>query len=143
MATTRTPRTKKPADETGTTTEVPAVPDFATTSEPPEEKRRPLFSIDGEQFTVPEEIGPRIVYLGLDRVRSEGAVLATMYLNELVLGRDQYSRLMGHVEARRLTDAQFDQIGDMISDLFFKAVRGKKEEGKDETTDSDQAGATS
>ncbi len=139
--TTRTPRartssTKKPADaagaETPASTDAPAVPDFATNSAKAKpEERRPLFSIDGEEFTVPAKISERIVFLGMDSIRTEGsATFASMRLMELVLGIGQYRRLTELYEQEAITEEQFGQIVDMVSRIFFDHFGTKKEEAE-------------
>lgn len=130
MATaTRTRRTTKPADAAGADTPAPAVPDFSTNTPAKKkaEPRRPLFSIDGREFTVPKEVGGRITYLGLERMRTDGPVLSSMYLTELLLGRDQYTDLLALYEEEKLTEPQFDQIAGLISDIFFKRANAVAE----------------
>ncbi|RAJ70283.1 hypothetical protein K378_01448 [Streptomyces sp. Amel2xB2] len=130
---TRKPATK-PAEDAGTE-QAPAVPDFTTsTPKPKKDERKPLFSIDGETFTVPKVIGQRITYLGLERMRKDGALLSSMYLMELLLGPEQHAKLMSLYEAERITEEQFDQIAGLISDIFFKRANAVEnpEEGKGE-----------
>lgn len=138
MPATRT-RATKAAAENGVE-EAPAVPAFTTTDDG--EERVPFFTIDGEQFTRPKEIGQGLFYLGLDRLRDEGAHLASIYINRLILGAEDHDRLRELVEERKLTDDQFDQITGMISDLFFNKQKDDTE-GKDETTTSAPTSATS
>lgn len=120
-------RTRKPAAkpvEDAGTEQAPAVPDFTTSSTPVKpEKRKALFSINGEPFTVPETIGERYVFLGMDKVRTAGATFAVMYLVELLLGPEQYARLLAHYERAELTEEQFDQVIGMVSDLFFDRMK--------------------
>ncbi|MFD4830134.1 hypothetical protein ACFWPV_09805 [Streptomyces uncialis] len=101
------------------------------TAEPPtagEQERSLLFTVDGEEFTVPKKLDERIVYLGLDKVRSEGGLFAGMYLVELLLGTPRYKRLITLYEAQRLTQDQFDQVVSMTTSLFFERVAGNAED---------------
>ena len=129
--TTRAPKTRTapvPAEDGG-------VLRISTDSNPPvEEARVPLCYIDDDEFTVPKLISPRIVYLGIDRMRRDGPLFGSMYLTELVLGPEQYRKLLAHYEAERITQEQFDQVITTVSDLFFdqtkRAGRGEEETGK-------------
>lgn len=131
------------------TAQVPATPEddgvlrLSTSSTPAvEEAREPLFYINDEQFTVPKLISPRIVYLGIAKIRTDGPVFGSMYVTELILGPEQYQRLLDHYEAENITQEQFDQVGKLINNLFFdqnrRAVRGEEEAGKasDDSQDS-------
>jgi hypothetical protein len=117
-----------PAEDDGvlrlSTASVPAV----------EEAREPLFYIDGEEFTVPKLISPRIVYLGIDKMRRDGPLFGSMYVAELVLGKEQYQSLLEHYEAESITQDQFDQAIKAVTSLFFdqekRAARGEEEAGK-------------
>lgn len=119
MSTTTRTRTK-PAEDAGTD-EAPAVPDFSTkASAAPAEERRPLFSVDGEEFTVPVRVTDRMVFLGMNAIRTEGnASFASMRLMELVLGQGQYTRLTELYEQEALDEDQFKQVVDMVSRIFF------------------------
>jgi hypothetical protein len=94
-----------------------------SSSTPVDEAREPLFYIDGEEFTVPKLISPRIVYLGIDKMRREGPLFGSMYIAELVLGKDQYRRLLEHYEAEAITQEQFDQVVKLVGNLFFDMDR--------------------
>jgi hypothetical protein len=125
---------------------VPAEDDGAlriTTSANPAvgEAREPLFYIDDEPFTVPKLISPRIVYLGIDKMRRDGPLFGSMYVAELVLGTDQYQRLLAHYEAEDITQEQFDQAIKLISDLFFDQDRraGRGEDGAGKASDASPA----
>lgn len=120
--TTRAPKTR--------TAPVPAEPEddgvlhISTSDNPPvEEARVPIFYIDGEEFTVPKLIGPRLVFLGIDKWRREGPLFGSMYITELVLGKDRYRRLLEHYEAEDITQEQFDQAIKAVSDLFFDPTK--------------------
>jgi hypothetical protein len=118
--TTRAPKTR--------TAPVPAEDDgilALTTSDspPPEEIREPLFSVDGEEFTVPKIIDERLTFLAMNKLRTEGLVFGAMYLQELVLGGVQYARLIELYEQKKLTPEQFEQAGSLINGLFFKKVK--------------------
>lgn len=122
--TTRAPKTR--------TAPVPAKDDAAdggvlrltTSSAPPvEEAREPIFYINDEEFTVPKLISQRIVYLGIDKMRREGALFGSMYIAELVLGKAQYTRLLEHYEEETISQDQFDQAIKTISNLFFDQDR--------------------
>ena len=123
------------------TAPVPATPEddgvlrLSTASTPAvEEAREPLFYIDDEPFTVPKLISPRIVYLGIAKIRTDGPVFGSMYVTELILGEEQYGRLLEHYEAENISQEQFDQVGKLINDLFFdqrkRAAQGEEEAGK-------------
>lgn len=120
--TTRAPKTRTapvptPAEDDGilalTTSDSP----------PPEEIREPLFSVDGEEFTVPKVIDERLTFLAMNKLRTEGLIFGAMYLQELVLGGVQYARLIELYEQKKLTPEQFDQAAGLINNLFFKQVK--------------------
>ncbi|MFD9464380.1 hypothetical protein [Streptomyces sp. NPDC060027] len=131
--TTRAPKTR--------TAPVPATPEddgvlrISTAAAPPvEEARVPLCYIDDHEFTVPKLISPRIVYLGIDKMRQDGPLFGSMYVAELVLGKEQYTRLLGHYENEDITQEQFDEVITAVTGLFFdqtkRAGRGEEEAGK-------------
>lgn len=107
-----------------------------TATAPVEEARRLLFTIDDDEFTVPKVIDQRIAFLGMDKVRRDGAIFGAMYITELVLGSAQYATLLDHYEAQRITQEQFDQAVTLINGLFFDHF-------KDSTDNPDQAGKAS
>ncbi|WP_199546588.1 hypothetical protein [Streptomyces sp. N35] len=96
--------------------------EFTSDGEVEEEVRETLFSLDGEVFTIPKVIDQRIVYLGLNKVRTEGALFAAMYLAELLLGERQYERFIELYELKKLTPKQFDQVTAVISSRFFDHI---------------------
>lgn len=131
--TTRAPKTR--------TAPVPAEEDdggvlrISTASNPRvEEAREPIFYIDGEEFTVPKLISPRIVFLGMNKMRTDGVVFASMYITELILGPDQFRRLLTHYEAETINQEQFDQAVRLVNNLLFdenrRAGAGAEEAGK-------------
>jgi hypothetical protein len=131
--TTRAPKTR--TAPVPATVEGDGVLRLSTGDNPPvEEAREPLFYIDGEEFTVPKLISPRIVYLGIDTMRRDGPLFGSMYVAELVLGKEQYARLLEHYEAENITQDQFDQAIKAVSNLFFdqdrRAGRDEEEAGK-------------
>ena len=136
--TTRAPKTRTapvPAEDDG-------VLHISTGSNPPvEEARVPIFYIDDEEFTVPKLIGPRLVFLGIDKYRREGPLFGSMYVTELVLGKDQYRRLLEHYEEETITQDQFDQAIKAVSGLFFdpskRAENQEAEAGKASDTSTD------
>lgn len=112
------------------TAPVPATPKsdgvlrLSTSSTPAvEEAREPLFYIDDEAFTVPKLIPPKIVFLGVDKMRREGLLFGSMYITELVLGKDQYASLLKHYEDDDISQEQFDQVVRLIRDMFFDEER--------------------
>jgi len=113
---------------------------ISTGDNPPvEEPREPLFYIDGEEFTVPKLISPRIVYLGIDKMRREGALFGSMYVAELVLGKEQYAQLLRHYEDKDITQDQFDQAIKAVTNLFFdqeKREATQPEEGAGKASDA-------
>lgn len=134
---TRAPKTRT-AQVPATPAETDGVLRLSTSSTPDsEEAREPLFYIDGQEFTVPKLIGPRLVFLGMDKMRREGTLFAAMYITELLLGTDQYQQLIAHYEAERITQEQFDQVVALIRNLFFDEDRrvgdGGDEPGKAST----------
>jgi hypothetical protein len=139
---TRKPATSKPV--AAVTDPAPAVPNFTTSKATKPEKRKELFRFNDEPFTVPETIGPRIVYLGMDKVRSEGSSFAVMYLVELLLGADQYAKLLAHYERHELSEPDFDKMIGLVSDLFFTRVNtAPNEEAAEGKDDSASASTTS
>ncbi|MCX4704361.1 hypothetical protein [Streptomyces sp. NBC_01373] len=126
---TRTAQVPAPAADDGvlrlSTASAPAV----------EEAREPLFYIDDQPFTVPKLISPRIVYLGIDKMRRDGPLFGSMYVAELVLGQEQYQRLLKHYEDEDIDQDQFDQAIRAVSSLFFDqekraASQAEEEAGK-------------
>ncbi|MET9517414.1 hypothetical protein [Streptomyces sp. NPDC002994] len=86
---------------------------------PAEDDRKPLFSVDGENFTVPKKIDERLTFLAMNKIRTDGAVMGSMYLIELLLGKEQYGQLIALYEQERIKPPEFDQVTGMVSDLFF------------------------
>ncbi|MGW1949042.1 hypothetical protein ACWCRC_32560 [Streptomyces sp. NPDC001940] len=118
--TTRAPKTRTapvPAEEGGILA--------LTTAEqsPMEEPREALFSVDGEEFTVPKVIDERLAYLAMNKMRTEGAIFGGMYLQELILGEAQFARLIELYEQRKITQEQFDQVGSLINNLLFERAK--------------------
>jgi hypothetical protein len=102
--------------------------EISTSKAPPvEEAREPLFSIDGEEFTVPKVISERLVFLAVDSIRQDGPVFAGMRMLELLLGKPQYVRLKELYEAQRITQENFDQVVKLVNGLFFKHMNGDEE----------------
>lgn len=117
---------------------------LSTGSNPPvEEAREPLFFIDGEEFTVPKLISPRIVFLGIDKMRREGPLFGSMYVTELVLGVDQYQRLLAHYEAENITQDQFDQVVKLIQGMFFDQEKRAANQPEEEAGKASGASPTS
>lgn len=142
--TTRAPKTR--------TAPVPAEDDAAdggvlrltTSSAPPvEEAREPIFYINDEEFTVPKLISQRIVYLGIDKMRREGALFGSMYIAELVLGKAQYTRLLEHYEEETISQDQFDQAIKTISNLFFDQDRRAANQPEEEAGKASDASPSS
>lgn len=128
--TTRAPKTRTapvPAEEDG------GVLRISTSGNPPvEEAREPLFYINDEAFTVPKLISPRIVFLGIDKMRREGALFGSMYITELVLGKERYQDLLAHYEAEDITQDQFDQAIKLVTGLFFDQEKRAANQAEDE-----------
>jgi hypothetical protein len=102
-----------------------------STNPPVEEARRTLFVIDDDDFTVPKVIDERIVFLAMNYMRTEGALFATMYITELILGTDQFKQLTRMYEQQAITQEQFDDITKRVNDLFFNRDKDDGEqEGK-------------
>lgn len=114
--TTRAPKTRTaPADDT----ELGLLALSTTDTAPVEEVREPLFSVDGQEFTVPKVISQRAVYLAMNSIRKEGPVFAAMYLMELLLGTSQYTQLLDLYEKERISQEQFDQVSGLVNNIFF------------------------
>ncbi|MCQ8831756.1 hypothetical protein [Streptomyces malaysiensis] len=125
---TRAPRTRTApvAEEPDT-----GILEITTTREKPvDEAREPLFSIDGEEFTVPKVIPPRLVFLAMNSIREQGAVFSSMRLLELLLGKAQYVRLLELYEAQALTQDNFDQVTALVSQRFFDHMNEPETVGK-------------
>ncbi|MFB6776489.1 hypothetical protein ACFCX0_03450 [Streptomyces sp. NPDC056352] len=106
-----------------------------TETQPVEEVREPLFSVDGQEFTVPKVISQRVVFLGLNAVRKEGPVFGAMYLMELLLGTAQYTQLLDLYERERITQEQFDQVSGLVNNIFFAHFNDSPDAaGKDSVT---------
>lgn len=115
--TTRAPKTRTaPADDT----EGGILALSTTEAQPAEEVREPLFSVDGQEFTVPKAVSERVVFLALNSIRKEGPVFSAMYLMELLLGSTQYTQLLDLYERERITQEQFDQVSGLVNNIFFK-----------------------
>jgi hypothetical protein len=121
---TRAPRTRTApvADEPTGILEI-----TTATAPPVEEAREPLFSIDGEEFTVPKVIDERLTFLAMDSIREDGPLFAGMRMMELLLGKAQYVRVKELYERQRLTQENFDQIVKLVNGLFFKHMNGDEE----------------
>lgn len=87
------------------------------------EERRTLFTVDGEEFTVPKVIDERIAFLAMDYMRTEGALFGAMYLTQLILGEAQYKQLTRLLAEQRITHATFEKITDRVNDLFFNRAK--------------------
>lgn len=131
------------------TAPVPATPEddgvlrISTGNNPPvEEAREPIFWIDDQEFTVPKLISPRIVFLGTNKIRTEGAVFASMYIVELILGTGQYRQLLEHYEAETITQDQFDQVIKAVSGLFFDMDKRASEQAEEAGKASDASPAS-
>lgn len=125
--TTRAPKTRTapvPAEDDGilriNTTPAPPVKEI-------EEARRVLFVIDDEEFTVPKVIDERIVYLALESMRNDGPLFSGQRLVELLLGKPQYTAMLGYYERQRITQENFDAIVKTVSNLFFDHMNGDEE----------------
>ncbi|MFE7237183.1 hypothetical protein [Streptomyces sp. NPDC057580] len=131
--TTRAPKTRTaPADDT----EGGLLALSTTEAQPVEEVREPLFSVDGQEFTVPKVISQRVVFLGLNAVRKEGPVFAAMYVMELLLGTSQYTQVLDLYERERITQEQFDQVSGLVNNIFFAHFNDSPDDaaGKDSVT---------
>jgi hypothetical protein len=130
--TTRAPKTRTaPADDTDGGLLALSTNDTA----PVEEVREPLFSVDGQEFTVPKMISQRVVFLGLNTLRKEGPVFGAMYLMELLLGTSQYSQLIELYEKERISQEQFDQVAGLVNNIFFAHFNDSQDAaGKDSAT---------
>ena len=113
-----------------------------TTSEPKpdEEERRTLFTIDGEEFTVPKVIDERLTFLAMNYMRTEGALFTAMYLTELLLGKAQNTQLVRLYEQHRITKEQFEQVSGLINDLFLNRMKGDDTEAAGKDSDASQDG---
>lgn len=119
-----TPPDRPPAPGDGTILEI-----TSSDAPEPEEVREPLFSVDGEVFTVPKVIDERIVFLAMNSMRKDGAIFSAMYLQELLLGPAQHARLIDLYGRKKITQKQFDQITTRINDLFFRHINDQETEG--------------
>lgn len=93
-----------------------------TTSDEPE-KRVPIFSIDGTEYTIPESpsasIGLQVTHLWA----TQGYSVATDWLLNELLGSDGYKALR---EFRQLTREQYKQV----EAICIKAALGEDEDPK-------------
>lgn len=112
-----TPRTTRPRVEPTPTEGILQITTSAPA--PAADDRKPLFSVDGEDFTVPKKIDERLTFLAMNKIRTDGAVMGSMYLIELLLGKEQYGRLIDLYEQERIKPPEFDQVTALVSDLFF------------------------
>ncbi|MFE4671118.1 hypothetical protein ACWGNN_01090 [Streptomyces sp. NPDC055817] len=87
------------------------------------EERRTLFTVDGEEFTVPKVIDERIAFLAMNYMRTEGALFGAMYLTQLILGEAQYNQLTRLLAEQRITHATFEKVTDRVNDLFFNRTK--------------------
>lgn len=125
--------TRAPRTRTAPVAEEPTgILEITTSKAPPiEEAREPLFVIDGEEFTVPKVIPPRLVYLAMNSMREEGAVMSSMRLLELLLGKPQYVRLLELYEHQAITQDNFDQVTTLVTQRFFNHINEPDSVGKD------------
>lgn len=125
---TRTPRTSsrttrpRAAKPKPTSTEAaqeeaaPLLGDF-TTDTTTEEKRIPLFSIDGHVYTIPAEPKPTVGLRFLDALKRYGnPVMAGLELLEAMLGLDSYQRFLAW------PDLDDDRLTQVINECSARAL---------------------
>jgi hypothetical protein len=71
----------------------------------------PLFSIDGQQYYMPERIGTNLLLKILRVVRQQGIEIAMAELLERVIGEDAYTALMEYDD---LTEDQLKAVMDRV-----------------------------
>lgn len=59
------------------------------------DERIPLFSIDGQEYTMPAEIGAELALAAIDRLRTMPAEAVEAWLLEEVVGSKAYRALLG------------------------------------------------
>lgn len=63
-------------------------------------EREPLFSIDGNEVTIPKEFSASLALQYIDRARKRGVDDAASWLLEVVLGIEGYALLLGYEELK-------------------------------------------
>lgn len=124
--TSRTPRPRavakpQPLEES---IEAPALV-FTSRKDKPKEERIPLFSIDGEVFTVPKEPSPAIGVRFLDNARRVANPLqAGLALVEDMVGSGPYQKLLAW------DDLDDDRLTQIINECIARALGGVSESAK-------------
>jgi hypothetical protein len=108
MATPQDRRTK--AVKARATDEPRSLIEIVTTDAAPVEMI-PLFSIDGEVYSIPGEVGAGMALNVLDRARRDGMESAMSWALEAMLGTDSYRALL---DCKTLTITQLEQIMEAV-----------------------------
>jgi hypothetical protein len=89
---------------------------FAETTE---DDRIPLFSIDGQTYTIPARFDPIIALRALDMARRRGEEIMFSWLLEEALGEEGYQALLG---CSSVTPSQLQALMEKVSDQVMGAL---------------------
>lgn len=67
--------------------------ELTTTTEPVDEERIPLFSIDGREYTIPKSVDAAFALRAIKTVREKGELFAAAQIFEEVIGTEAYDAL--------------------------------------------------
>lgn len=86
-----------------------------------EDNRRVLFTIDGDEFSVPGKFGPNVTLRFMNDMRKHGEMPAVLGLLEKTLGEDKLEKLLDWDD---LTDEVMGQIIDQVMNLVIGESAG-------------------
>lgn len=88
-----------------------------------EEPRVTLFTIDGQEHTVPESFPPVFALKALDVARKQGEEIMMSWILEEALGAESYAALL---ECRGVTSAQLRGLMESVSERVLGALEETK-----------------
>ena len=97
---------------------------FKTKAEKAEAARKVLFTIDDEEFSIPEKLDPILVMRFLNSMRIDGENFAVLTLMGQALGEEKLKRFL---EWEDLTEEVFAQVQNMIVENL---ITGPSDSGK-------------
>lgn len=83
----------------------------------------PVFSLDGQIFTMPGYVPASFSLEALERFRTDGEMAATAWMLEEMLGTEAYTALRG---ARSMSADQLRQIMDRVNEHVMGALESGK-----------------
>lgn len=103
----------------------PEILRFTSAAPEREERRSVLFTIDDDEFTVLDNPAPQVGIEYLDRMRRQGAMMATMWLLEEMLGTGSYAAL---VKCKGLPQAGLQRVIEVCVEKADAAMTPPKED---------------